>query len=326
MKALRWCGGRLGVADVAAPERGPEEALVRVSLAGICRTDLEIVRGYMGFEGTLGHEFVGVVEDHDDPSWVGRRVCGDINLACGGCARCGSGEEHHCPRRTVLGIVGKDGAFAEHLTLPARNLVPVPDHVSDEAAVFAEPLAAAFEILEQVPITAQTRALVLGDGRLGLLCALTLATTGCDLTLSGRHQRKLAIAAAAGVRTTIGAPAADFDVVVEATGSPAGLAEAIDRVRPRGALVLKSTFAGRPEVDTNRLVIDEIRVVGSRCGPMPRAVSALASGAVDPTPLIDARLPLTQGVAAMARAGAPGVLKVLLAPRSCALSPAVSPG
>lgn len=285
-----------------------------VRLAGVCATDLEISRGYMGFTGILGHEFVGEVLACDDAAWVGQRVTAEINLACGTCSECKAGRNRHCPTRTVLGILGKDGCFAEQLTLPTENLHSVPAGVSDEAAVFTEPLAAAFEILEQIDVGADDTVLVLGDGRLGLLCALALQTSGASVTLAGRHPRKRAIVAARGVISVASEDLGNkrFDVVVEATGSPAGLRMATDHVRPRGRLVLKSTYQGAPELDTAKLVIDEITLVGSRCGPFPRALEALATGAVDPTPLIDARYALSDGLTAFARAGDRGVLKVLL--------------
>ena len=315
MKALRFEGGSLQVVDRPKPEPGPGEALVRVMRAGVCNTDLEIVRGYMGFEGTLGHEMVGIVEAAGEGAecWVGRRVVSDINLACGACERCRAGSPHHCAHRSVLGILAKDGAFAGAVTLPVTGLLKVPEAVSDDAAVFAEPLAAAFEILAQVKVGAGDRVLVLGDGKLGLLCAMVLARTEADVAIGGRHERKMALAEAAGARR-LDPDEAPFDVVVEATGSQEGLREAQDRVRPRGTIVLKSTFAGTPAVDTNRLVIDEVTLVGSRCGPMDRAVEALASGAIDPTPLIDGRYPLTEGVQAVEHAGRRGTLKILLEP------------
>lgn len=315
MKALRFRDGALHLAELPRPRPAKGEALVRVMRAGVCNTDLEIVRGYMGFEGTLGHEMVGVVEAAGEGAerWIGTRVVSDINLACGVCARCRAGDGHHCATREVLGIVAKDGAFAEVVSLPIAGLVRVPDGVSDDAAVFAEPLAAAFEIPAQVSVGAGQRVLVLGDGKLGLLCAMVLARTGADVAIGGRHERKIAIAEAAGARR-LSADEAPFDVVVEATGSPAGLREAQDRVRPRGTIVLKSTFAAPPELDTNRLVIDEVAIVGSRCGPMDQAVAALASGAIDPTPLIDGRYPLSRGVEAVEHAGRRGTLKILLEP------------
>jgi len=311
MRALRFEGGALRLAERERPEPRAGEVRVRTRLAGVCNTDLEIVRGYLGFEGTLGHEFVGEVVD-GDPAWVGRRVCADINLACGECPTCAANDPHHCPSRTVLGIVGKDGAFADELTLPVRNLFEVPDAVSDEMAVFTEPLAAAYEILEQREVVG-AEVLVLGDGKLGLLCALALLGGGARVTVLGRHAEKLAIASDAGA-TTCFETDARFDVVVEATGSPAGLAMAMDRVRPRGTIVLKSTFADMPKVDTNRLVIDEVQLLGSRCGPFDRALAALATGEVDPTPLISARRPLGEGVAAVELAKTRGTLKVLLIP------------
>ncbi len=318
MQALRFVDGALRLEDVPAPRPAAGEVGLRLRTGGVCNTDLELVRGYMGFNGTLGHELVATVDALGpgvDASWEGARVCVDINFACGRCPTCEAGDPHHCPHRGVLGIAGRDGAFAERLVAPAANLYRVPDDVSDEAAVFTEPLAAAFEILAQVDVDAATRVLVLGDGKLGLLCAFALATTGCDLTLSGRHARKLALAEAGGARVTQAlGDTRGCDVVVEATGREAGLAEAQERVRPRGTIVLKSTFAGTPRVDTNRLVIDEVQLVGSRCGPFDRALRALATGEVDPTPLIDARYPLAEGPRAMEHAATRGTLKVLLTP------------
>ncbi|MEM1416522.1 MAG: alcohol dehydrogenase catalytic domain-containing protein [Myxococcota bacterium] len=318
MRALRFVEGEVRVEDLPIPEPEPGEVRLRLRRGGVCNTDLELVRGYMGFSGTLGHELVGEVEalgEGADAGWLGARVCVDINFACGVCGTCTAGDPHHCPERGVLGILARDGAFAERLLAPQANLFRVPDAVSDDAAVFVEPLAAAFEILEQVEVGAASRVLVLGDGKLGLLCAFALGTTGCALTVAGRHERKLELAKAAGAAVTrdLG-EARGFDVVVEATGREEGLAEAQDRVRPRGTIVLKSTFAGTPRVDTNRLVIDEVRLVGSRCGPFDRALAALAAGEVDPTPLVDARFPLAEGVRAMERAATRGTLKVLLDP------------
>lgn len=300
---------------------GPGEALVRVTLAGICNTDLEIVRGYSGFNGTLGHEFVGVVEEATDPGLRGRRVVGEINAGCGECDLCRNGDSRHCPTRTVLGIVGRNGAFAEYLLLPERNLLAVPDAVSDEAAVFTEPLAAACEILEQVRILDSDRVVVLGDGKLGQLIARVLQTTGCRLTLVGKHPAKLRLAELSGIRTALKgeledrlgqAPADLFDVVVEATGSPSGFELALRLTRPRGTLVLKSTFHGGVNVDLSRLVVDEISLIGSRCGRFESALALLADGAVDPRPLISAEFPLAEGLEAMAMAANSGVMKVLL--------------
>lgn len=318
MKALQLERGSVALRDARVPEPGPDEALVRISLAGICSTDLEIAKGYMGFAGVLGHELCGVVEACADRAWVGRRVAGEINLACGRCPTCARGLARHCPTRTVLGILGKDGCFAEHVTLPIANLHALPDALDDVRACFVEPTAAAFEVLEQVPIRADDRVAVLGDGKLGLLTAQVLQTTGCALTLVGRHARKLELAAARGITTSAAAdlPARSFDVVVEATGSADGMKLAVGLLRPRGTLVLKSTYHGMLTLDAAPIVIDELTLVGSRCGPFERAIPALASGAIDPSPLVDAIMPLADGVAALERAAQPGVLKVLLDMRS----------
>ena len=318
MKALRFENGRLGLADVPMPERAGE-ALVRVRLAGVCRTDLEIARGYAGFEGTPGHEFVGQVESAPGaPELVGRRVVGEINAGCGRCQFCRAGDARHCPERTVLGIKGRDGAFAEYLQLPAANLLPVPDEVPDERAVFTEPLAAACSVTERVHVELESRVAVVGDGRLGLLCAQALkATTGAGVTLVGRHESKLEVARSRGVRVVKAdeVPASyerAFDVAVEATGSPAGLAAALKLLRPRGTLVLKSTFHGKTELDAAPVVVDEISIVGSRCGRFRPALELLRRGAVEVDALVHDEFPLAEGVRAFGRASEPGVLKVLL--------------
>jgi alcohol dehydrogenase len=293
------------------------EALVRVRVAGICNTDVELVRGYMGFQGVLGHEFVGEVVQSPDPAWLGKRVVGDINAACYACDTCRAGRHTHCPHRTTLGIFCRDGAFADFLRLPILNLYPVPDVVTDEQAVFVEPLAAACEILEQVTIRPTDRVVVLGDGKLGLLVSAVLRLTGADLRLIGQHPDKLAIAAAWGAAIQHGAgdlPAGWADVVVECTGSPSGFALARKLLRPRGTLVLKSTYHGDLPVNMSALVVDEITLVGSRCGPFAPALKLLESRLVDPTPLISARYALSDGEAAFAHAIEPGVLKVLLKP------------
>lgn len=281
-----------------------------VHLAGICATDLEIQAGYMGFAGVPGHEFVGVARGG---RLAGRRVVGEINAACGRCDRCARGMDRHCADRTVLGIVGRDGAFAESLSLPERNLHALPDAISDESAVFVEPLAAAFAIFEQVEIPAGTRVAVLGDGKLGLLCAQALALSGARVTLLGRHERKLEIARRAGAdaRREVDA-GATFPLVVDATGSSDGLARALALVEPRGTVVLKTTTRDAPKESLAKIVIDEIRVVGSRCGRFAPAIEALRAGRIDPRPLVDARLPLERGTEAFAKAGERGALKVLL--------------
>ncbi|HYX42443.1 MAG TPA: alcohol dehydrogenase catalytic domain-containing protein [Pyrinomonadaceae bacterium] len=319
MKALRYEQGRLHVADLDLPS-ARDEALVRVTRSGICNTDLEIVRGYAGFQGTLGHEFVGVVERADDAQLLGRRVVGEINAGCGRCELCRAGDARHCPQRTVLGIVGRDGAHAEFLQLPAVNLLPVPDEVPDERAVFTEPLAAACGILERTQIDEDTRVVVIGDGKLGLLCAQAIkALTRADVTLVGKHRNKLDIARRRDIETMLveqisNAAARTFDVVVEASGAAAGFTLALNLVRPRGTLVLKSTFHGATTLDAARIVVDEISIVGSRCGRFQPALELLRRNAVDVDSLISEEHALTDGVRALERARASGVLKVLLRP------------
>lgn len=317
MKALRFTKGRLALCDVERP-RADGEALIRVTKSGICNTDVEIVRGYAGFEGTIGHEFVGVVEECENAAWVGKRVVGEINAGCGRCALCLGGDPRHCPERTVLGIKGRDGAHAEFLRLPERNLVKVPDAVTDEQAVFAEPLAAAFGIIEQIDVFDDTRVAVIGDGKLGILCALSLGLRSNNVTLFGRHASKLSVAERQGIAGFISSDAAkmraEFDVVVEASGSETGFATALDLVRPRGKIALKSTFQGKPRWEAWRIVVDEVSIVGSRCGRFEPAVRLLAEGDIDVTPLISEEMPLAMGVEALRVAQEKGVMKVLLTP------------
>jgi threonine dehydrogenase-like Zn-dependent dehydrogenase len=313
MRALRVADGTTSLIDVATPEaRG--EALVRVVLSGICSTDLEIARGYAGFRGTIGHEFVGVVEDPGDGLLPrGQRVVGEINAGCGRCALCAGGDPRHCPERTVLGIVGRDGAHADLLRLPAGNLLPVPSTVPDEHAVFVEPLAAACGVLERCPIEPGARVAILGDGKLGLLCAMALA--GLRPLLVGKHTAKLRLAGDVETSSIDDARlrGRSFDIVIDATGDPSGFSLALDLLRPQGALVLKSTFHGGTPIEAARIVVDEIRVIGSRCGRFAPALDLLARGAVDVGPLIDEVVSLDRGEDAMRRAATPGVLKVLLA-------------
>ena len=314
MNALVYDGTMRLIRDYPKPTRGVGDALIRVRVAGICATDLEIVRGYMGFRGVLGHEFVGEVEEADDADWLGRRVVGEINCGCGTCSYCLRGLERHCPSRSVLGILDRDGAFAEYLTLPLRNLHVVPDAIPDEEAVFTEPLAAALEIPEQVPLRPTDEVAVLGDGRLGSLIAQVLHLFGCSLLVVGRHEEKLAILRQRGIAT--GAldevEERSFDLVVEATGSAEGLQTAIGLTRPRGTVVLKSTVASTTSFDTARLVVDEITVVGSRCGPFEPALRLLEQRSVDVRSMISATFPLTQGEEAMEYAARRDALKVLL--------------
>ena len=316
MNAVVW-DGTLGYReDCPSPRAAAGEALVRVRLAGICNTDLEITRGYMAFRGVPGHEFVGNVVECGQPDLVGRRVVGEINCPCGDCAYCRRGLGHHCPERTVLGIAGRDGAFAEYLTLPVANLWPVPEGLPDEQAVFVEPLAACYEILEQVHVRPGQAVVVLGDGKLGLLAAQVLAQAGGDVLAVGHHEEKLAILARRGIRTRLAAalPARMADVVVECTGAAEGLALAAQVVRPRGTIVLKSTVAVPGVVPLAPLVVDEITVVGSRCGPFGPALGALAAGKVDVVSLIAAEYPLAAAAEAFAHAARRGTLKVLLRP------------
>jgi threonine dehydrogenase-like Zn-dependent dehydrogenase len=317
MLALRVNKRGLSVEEVDKPE-SRDEALVRVLLSGICNTDLEIARGYAGFKGTIGHEFVGVVEDSSNAALTGRRVVGEINAGCGKCDLCRAGDSRHCAQRTVLGIVGRDGAHAEFLQLPVENLLPVPQNVADEHAVFTEPLAAACGILERVSISKTDRVAVIGDGKLGLLCAQVVALTGSSLVLIGKHSAKLRIAERRGIETATPKQAAkrkrQFDVVVEASGAATGFSLALDLLRPKGQLVLKSTFHGKTELDAARIVVDEISIVGSRCGRFTPALDLLKKAAIDVDSLISEEYQLSNGVHAMRRAAARGVLKVLLRP------------
>lgn len=308
---------RLSIRDITKPDNG-DESLVRVLLSGICNTDLEIARGYAGFNGAIGHEFVGVVEESANTDLIGRRVVGEINAGCGQCELCRAGDSRHCPLRTVLGIHGRDGAHAEFLQLPDVNLLTVPENVPDEHAAFVEPLAAACGILERVAITKDDRAAVIGDGKLGLLCAEVVALTGAQTLLIGKHDSKLRIAARRGIETSTPKHAAkrkrEFDVVVEASGSAGGFDLALDLLRPRGTLVLKSTFHGATEIEAARVVVNEISIVGSRCGRFAPALELLKRNAIDVDSLISEEYPLARGVHAMKRARAKGVLKVLLRP------------
>lgn len=299
--------------DLPQPSPPPGEALVRVLRAGICNTDLELLRGYYPYQGIPGHEFVGVVEA-GAAQLQGQRVVGEINAACGDCAFCRRGIPTHCERRTVLGIVQRHGAFAEYLSLPIANLHPVPPSVSTDAATFTEPLAAALEIQEQVPVGQGDRVLVVGDGKLGQLIAQTLALTGCHLQVLGRHPGKLARLGAMGIATTVDPAVADrsFDLAVDCTGQPSGFDTARLALKPRGTLVMKSTYAGKLSIDASALVVDEITVVGSRCGPFDKALALLASGQVEVESLIQSHYPLAQGLQAFEQAQTRGSLKVLL--------------
>ncbi len=313
MQALVWDGVRARVTDHPAPRPAPGIALLRVIAAGICNTDLEIVKGYMNFRGVLGHEFVGVVED-GPAAWRQRRVVAEINFACGTCPLCAQRLGRHCPNRTVMGILGADGAFAEMVAVPVANLHSVPESVSTEAAVFIEPLAAAFEILEQVHLQPGTEAIVLGDGKLGLLVAEVLHQAGAQVLAVGKHDDKLAVLRRHGIETCRldQCGSANADVVVDASGSASGFAEAVRMTRPRGTLVLKSTVAQPAQLNLAPLVINEITLVGSRCGRFAPALRALEQQRIDVESLIAARFPLRDGERALRAAASRGVLKVIL--------------
>ena len=315
MKALRFENNQLKLAEIAKPNLA-SEALIRVLKSGICNTDVEIVKGYANFSGTIGHEFVGVVEASDEANLTGKRVVGEINAGCGECETCLKGDERHCPKRTVLGIIGRDGAHAEFLNLPTRNLLEVPAEVSDLQAVFVEPLAAAYGITEQVEIRPETRVAVIGDGKLGNLCAQSMALKSANVFLIGKHKEKLKMVEARNIETVTLENAsklnASFDIVIEASGSESGFATALDLLKPRGKLVLKSTFSGKTNLEMWRVVVNEIMIVGSRCGRFAPALELLKNRSVDVESLVSAELSLHDGVRAMFRAEEKGVMKVIL--------------
>ena len=304
MRALWLEDRRLSLREIPLPTPPPGETLVRVLAAGICNTDIELTRGYYPFAGVPGHEFVGEVD--------GKRVAGEINAVCHQCEACRHGRSTHCERRTVLGIIKRNGAFAEYLTLPDENLHAVPDDVPTEEAVFAEPLAAALEIQQQVNITSDDRVLVVGDGKLGQLVAQTLALTGCRLTVVGRHPEKLALLERRSIETATAPPSGRFDIAVECSGSPAGFATARQALRSRGTLVMKSTYAGELTVNASSLVVDEITLIGSRCGPFEPALALLAEKKVDVRPLLHATYALDNAIDAFEHAQQSGVLKVIV--------------
>lgn len=333
MKALVCSDRGVSLDDVSMPELAPGEALVAVRAAGICNTDLELARGYMNFRGVLGHEVFGqVVAMHprveEDERFgfplvprelPGKRVVMEINCACGRCLPCRNGRRNHCPTRTVLGILGRNGGLAEYVHIPIENLHIVPDSIPDEYAVFIEPLAAALHAFDDAALRPGDRVCILGDGKLGLLIGLALAARRGDLGRAvavGHHRANLDILAAAGLDVVLSKDfsEANFDVVVEATGKPSGLARAIQIVRPRGTIVLKSTYAGEATIDLAPIVIHEIKLVGSRCGDFPRAIEVLSRGVLNPSPLITARYPLVDAEQAFAQAATPGTMKVLVVP------------
>ena len=304
------------VPDYVVPELRQGWARIRVRKAGICGTDLEILQGYKAYQGIVGHEFVGVVDRCEDSGWVGKRVVGEINVGCGRCDWCGKGLGRHCPDRTVLGIRGLDGCMAKYCTLPIENLRVVPPAISEERAVFIEPISAACEILEQLRLSGTEKIVVLGDGRLGILCAWVLATVSSDVTLVGRHAEKLDVARWRHLETALDPHAlpTHADVVVEATGSADGIDAALSLCRPRGTVVLKTTVAARGSADLSSLVVNAQRIVGSRCGRFEDGIGMLESHPDMPVErLITARFPIEQAERAFARAAEPGALKVLIA-------------
>ena len=316
MQALWLENNQLNYKDnLPIPKPLPGEALVRVRLAGICATDLELVKGYYPFCGILGHEFVGeIVQAQDAPERIGERVVGEINIACGKCETCLRGLPTHCEQRSVLGIVNRDGAFAEYLCLPLKNLIPVPNSIEDEAAVFVEPLAAALEIQEQIPINPTAHVLIVGGGRLGQLIAQTLKLTGCHLRVVARHAKQQQLLAAQQIIWIDENTAQNraFDIVIEATGSASGFTLAYQAVRPRGTIVLKSTYKGDMSVNLSALVVNEINLVGSRCGSFAPALRLLENHLIDPILLIDSRFPIDKALPAFEYVVQPGTLKVLI--------------
>jgi threonine dehydrogenase-like Zn-dependent dehydrogenase len=316
MRALVIDNGLRFEKDYPTPTPPRGEALIRVLQTGICNTDLELVKGYMSFTGVPGHEFVGVVERADDrPDLIGQRVAGEINAACGVCPTCCANRPTHCPQRTTLGIDRRDGAFADYLLLPYENLHALPDVVSNDQAIFVEPLAAACEILQQIHVRPTDRVVVTGDGKLGLLCAQVLAATGCYLTVLGRHTDKLQILARHGIETSTEpqtfAPAS-IDLAVEATGTPGGFETARRIVRPRGTIVLKSTYHGDMTVNLTMVVVDEVTLIGSRCGPFEPAIRLLANKQIEVEALIQARYSIDEGLAAFEQAATKGMMKVVI--------------
>ncbi len=316
MKALRFDGKNLNyIKDYPKPQTG--EALVKVSMAGICGTDLEILQGYMSYEGVLGHEFVGVVVESKNKDLIGKRVVGEINVGCEKCDSCKKGMQRHCPNRSVLGILNRDGAFAEFLSLPEKNLHVIPDSITDKQAVFVEPIAAAFEIKEQVLLKPDWHVAIVGDGRLSQLIISVLKTSCSDITCFGRHQNKLERLEKLGIKTKIGIePVEEFsyDLVVEATGSNSGFLDSMKLVKPKGTVILKSTIASKENLDLTPAVVNEITLVGSRCGPFRPAINALASGMISVDGLIDSEYPLEKFNEAFDKAKNSKTLKVVLKP------------
>lgn len=316
MKAVVLEDREIRIKDIPKPVPSSDEALIKVRKAGICNTDLELAKGYMEFEGILGHEFVGKVEDCSDHAWIGKRVVGEINLSCGHCELCRTGMTKHCVNRDVLGILNKEGAFAEYLTLTLKNCHYVPDTMSDDEAVFVEPIAAALEIFDRVNIDKEERVLILGDGKLGLLVAQVMRQHSEHVSCVGKHSRNLDILKPMGIDTFHSGQDLDgqFSVVVEATGNASGFQEALRLVLPQGTIILKSTFHGSSQIDVSKIVVDEIQLLGSRCGPFPKAIHLLERKMINVDDLIDGDFPLERSAEAFALAQEPGTIKILLTP------------
>ncbi len=316
MKALHFDGQKMTFLTDYDPPK-PGETLVKINLAGICGTDIEILSGYMSYQGIPGHEFVGVIKESQDSHLIGKRVVGEINVGCGICELCKKGFERHCPYRTVLGILRRDGAFAQYLSLPEKNLHVIPDQIRDEQAVFVEPLAAAFEIKEQISLKQESNIALVGDGRLAQLVALVLNLSCQNITCFGRHKNKLELLKNLGIKTKIGIDSDDnqkFDLVVEATGSNSGFTDSMKLIKPKGTVILKSTLASKTNLDLTSMVINEVSVIGSRCGPFGPAINALASGRISVDNLIDSTYSLEKFQDAFEQAKKPDILKVLLKP------------
>lgn len=314
MRALVFDKELRYINDCPVPKTEKDEALIRITHAGICNTDIEITKGYMGFKGILGHEFVGIVEKCYAGSLIGKRVVGEINIGCGKCLYCRNKMQNHCSCRSVLGILNKDGVFAEYVTLPVRNLHKIPDSISDEEAIFVEPLAAAYEIVDQIDISSSDKICVLGDGKLGLLVAQALSINGRSLTAAGKHREKLSILDEIGIKTELSSQLQerDFDIVVDCTGSPSGIKTSLKIVKPRGKIVLKTTISKKTQIDLNQFVINEISLIGSRCGPFQAAIKAIKSRQMELYPLISDVFTLEEGIRAFQRASSRKALKVIL--------------
>ncbi len=307
--------GKLGIKEVPMPRRSGKEVLIKVDLAGICNTDHEIIRGYVpGFDGILGHEFTGTVAEAENRSLTGKRCTAEINCSCGTCPYCLDNLGRHCPNRTVLGIINRSGAFARYISVPEENLTLIPDSIPDNHAVFIEPLAAALEILDQVEINRSSKVLLLGDGKLGLMTGHVMASTGCDLTIVGKHPEKLAVLKYDNVNQVLldHFQTDSYDVVIEATGNAAAFDMAVSNVRPRGTVVLKSTYAGGARFNFSPVVVNEITIIGSRCGLFEKAIDFLQNHNISFEDMISAQYPLEDALKAVETSKSPGVLKVLL--------------